>query len=164
MRLLPRGRRGAYSVLAVSSTAFAAVVAAAAGLAGAVQIAVQGRLNERVGSIEAAATASVVGGVLATGVLLLVRRSVGGVGDAVSGPKWQLLGGVMSICVILAITIAGPRIGVVATTAFLIAAQFALATVIDRFGWFGVERVALSGSRVLGIALLVAGAALTLRR
>jgi len=66
--------------------------------------------------------------------------------------------------IILPTTIAGPRIGVVATTAFLIAAQFALATAIDRFGWFGVEHVALSWSRVLGIGLLVVGAALTLRR
>jgi transporter family-2 protein len=148
----------------VSSTAFAAVLAAGAGAAGAVQIAVQGRLNERVGGIEAAVTASVVGGVLAIGVLLLARHSVGGLGDAVAGPKWQLLGGVMSICIVLAITIAGPRIGVVATTAFLIAAQFTLASVIDRFGWFGVERVAFSEPRVLGIALLVLGAALTLRR
>jgi transporter family-2 protein len=148
----------------VSSTAFAAVLAAAAGLAGAVQIAVQGRLNERVGSIEAAATASVIGAALALAVLLLARRSLGGVGDAVGGPKWQLLGGVMSICIILAITIAGPRIGVVATTAFLIAAQFALAAVIDRYGWFGVDRVAFTWSRVVGIGLLVVGAALTLRR
>jgi transporter family-2 protein len=148
----------------VSSTAFAAVLAAAAGLAGAVQIAVQGRLNERVGSIEAAATASVIGAVLAIVVLLAVRRSVAGVGDAVAGPKWQLLGGAMSILIILSITIAGPRIGVVATTAFLIAAQFALAAVIDRYGWFGVERVALTWPRVLGLGLLIAGAALTLRR
>jgi len=148
----------------VSSTAFAAVLAAAAGLAGAVQIAVQGRLNERVGSIEAAATASVVGAALGLGVLLVARRSLGGLSDAVGGPKWQLLGGVMSICIILAITIAGPRIGVVATTAFLIAAQFALAAVIDRYGWFGVDRVAFTWSRVLGIGLLVIGAALTLRR
>jgi transporter family-2 protein len=148
----------------VSSTAFAAVLAAAAGLAGAVQIAVQGRLNERVGSIEAAATASVVGAALALGVLLVARRSLGGVGDAVSGPKWQLLGGAMSIIIILSITIAGPRIGVVATTAFLIAAQFALAAVIDQYGWFGVDRVAFSWLRVLGIGLLVVGAALTLRR
>jgi transporter family-2 protein len=164
MKLLSLEVRGAYSVLAVSSTAFAAVLAAAAGLAGAVQIAVQGRLNERVGSIEAAATASVIGATLALGVLLVARRSLGGVGDAVAGPKWQLLGGVMSICIILAITIAGPRIGVVATSAFLIAAQFGLAAVIDRYGWFGVERVAFSWPRVLGIALLVVGAALTLRR
>ena len=70
----------------------------------------------------------------------------------------------MSVCIILAITIAGPRIGVVATTAFLIAAQFGLAAVIDRFGWFGVERIAFSWPRVLGIGLLVVGAALTLRR
>ena len=148
----------------MSSTAFAAVLAAAAGLAGAVQIAVQGRLNERVGSIEAAATASVIGAVLAIVVLLAVRRSLAGVGDAVAGPKWQLLGGAMSILIILSITIAGPRIGVVATTAFLIAAQFALAAVIDRYGWFGVDRVALTWPRVLGLGLLIVGAALTLRR
>ena len=49
----------------------------------------------------------------------------------------------MSALIILAITIAGPRIGIVATTSVLIAAQFALATVIDRYGWFGVERIAV---------------------
>ena len=76
----------------------------------------------------------------------------------------MLLGGVMSALIILAITVAGPRIGVVATTAFLIAAQFALAAVIDRYGWFGVERIGFSWLRVLGIGLLVVGAALTLRR
>jgi transporter family-2 protein len=70
----------------------------------------------------------------------------------------------MSILIILSITIAGPRIGVVTTTAFLIAAQFALAAVIDRYGWFGVEQVALTWPRVLGLALLLVGAALTLRR
>ena len=148
----------------MSSTAFAAVIAAAAGLGGAVQIAVQGRLGDRVGAIEAMATASLLGAVLALGVLLAARRSLAGIGEAVSSPKWMLLGGVMSAFIILAITVAGPRSGVVATTAFLIAAQFALAAVIDRYGWFGVEQVAFSWARVLGIALLVVGAALTLRR
>jgi transporter family-2 protein len=148
----------------VSSSAFAALIAAAAGLGGAVQIAVQGRLGDRVGSIEAMATASLIGAVLALAVLLLARRSLAGIGDAVDSPKWMLLGGVMSAFIILAITIAGPRIGVVATTAFLIAAQFALAAVIDRYGWFGVERIGFTWWRVLGIGLLVIGAALTLRR
>ena len=148
----------------MSSTAFAAVLAFAAGLGGAVQIAVQTRLGDRVGSLEAVASAAVVGVVLALSLLLVARRSVSGVGEAVAGPKWQLLGGVMSVFIVLAITVAGPRIGAVATTAFLIAAQFALASVIDRFGRFGIERVALSWPRVLGIGLLVAGAALTLRR
>jgi transporter family-2 protein len=148
----------------MSSTWFAATLAFAAGLGGAVQIAVQGRLGERVGSLEALTTAAVVGGLIALTALLLVRRSVGGVTEAVGGPKWQLLGGVMGVFIVFAITVAGPRIGIVATTAFLIAAQFGLATAIDRYGWFGVERVALTWTRVIGIGLLVVGAALTLRR
>ena len=148
----------------MSSSAVAALIAAAAGLGGAVQIAVQGRLGDRVGSLEAMATASLIGAALALVVLLVARRSHAGRGDAVASPKWMLIGGVMSALIILAITIAGPRIGVVATTAFLIAAQFALAAIIDRYGWFGVERIGYSWPRVLGIGLLVAGAALTLRR
>jgi transporter family-2 protein len=148
----------------VSPTWFAAVLAFAAGLGGAVQIAVQGRLGDRVGSLEAVATAAVLGGAIAIAALLVARRSLGGVGEAVAGPKWQLLGGAMSVFIVLAITVAGPRIGVVATTAFLIAAQFGLATAIDRYGWFGVEQVAVTWPRILGIGLLVIGAALTLRR
>ncbi len=76
----------------------------------------------------------------------------------------MLLGGVMSALIILAITVAGPRIGIVATSAVLIAAQFSLAAIIDRFGWFGVNQIALSWPRVLGIVLLFVGAALTLRK
>jgi transporter family-2 protein len=148
----------------VSWTGFAAVLAFAAGLGGAVQIAVQGKLGERVGSLEALTTAALVGAVIALTALLVARRSLAGIGDAFGGPKWQLLGGAMGAFIVFAITFAGPRIGVVATTAFLIAAQLSLAAVIDRFGWFGVERVAVTWPRLVGIALLLAGASLTLRR
>jgi transporter family-2 protein len=148
----------------MNSNALATLVALTAGLGGAMQIAVQGRLGDRVGSLEAMATASLIGAVIALTVLFLARRSFSGIGDALGAPKWMLLGGVMSALIILAITIAGPRIGIVATTAVLIAAQFSLAAVIDRYGWFGVERIAVSWPRVLGIGLLFVGAALTLRR
>ncbi len=148
----------------MNSTAVAASLAFAAGLGGAVQIAVQGRLGDRVGALEAMATASLIGAVIALAVLLVARRSLAGIGDAFGAPKWMLLGGAMSALIILAITIAGPRIGIVATTSVLIAAQFSLATVIDRYGWFGVERIAVSWPRVIGLALLAVGAALTLRR
>ena len=148
----------------MNSTAVAASLAFAAGLGGAVQIAVQGRLGDRVGALEAMATASLIGAVIALVVLLVARRSLTGIGDAFGVPKWMLLGGAMSALIILAITIAGPRIGLVATTSVLIAAQFTLATIIDRYGWFGVERVAVSWPRVLGLAFLCVGAVLTLRR
>ena len=128
------------------------------------QIAVQSRLSERIGSLEALACAVVVGAASALVILLVARRSLDGLRAGLSGPKWLLLGGLMSALIVLSITVAGPRIGVVATTAVLIAAQFALATLIDRFGWFGVDAVAVSWSRVAGLALLAAGAALTLKR
>lgn len=148
----------------MSSTAFAALLAAAAGLGGATQIAVQGRLGDRVGSLEAMATASLIGALIALMVLLLARQSLAGIGEALAAPKWMLLGGVMSAFIILSITIAGPRIGVVATTGFLIAAQFGIGALIDRYGWFGVQQVPTSWLRLVGITLLVVGAALTLRR
>jgi transporter family-2 protein len=135
-----------------------------AGLGGAVQIAVQGRLGDRIGSIEALACASILGGVISLLVLVLARRSLDGLREGVAGPKWMLLGGVMSALIVLSITVAGPRIGIVATTAILIAAQFGLAALIDRAGWFGVEQIALGWTRVAGLALLAAGAVLVLRR
>jgi transporter family-2 protein len=76
----------------------------------------------------------------------------------------MLLGGIMSVVIVLAITVAGPRIGIVATTAFLIVGQFSLATAIDRFGWFGVQQMPLGWPRVVGLALLAVGAVLTLKR
>ena len=157
-------RRAAYSVTRMGSTGFAASFAFVAGIGGAVQIAVQGRLGDRIGSLEALACAVVVGGATALAVLLVARRSLGGLRAGFEGPKWMLLGGIMSVVIVLAITVAGPQIGIVATSAFLIVGQFSLATVIDRFGWFGVQQVPLGWPRLLGLALLAAGAALTLKR
>jgi transporter family-2 protein len=148
----------------VSSTSIAATLAFIAGLGGAVQIAVQGRLGERIGSIEALACASIVGGVIALVLLTAARRSLDGVREGFAGPKWMLLGGVMGALIVFSITVAGPRIGIVATTALLISAQFALAALIDRAGWFGVEQVALGWTRLAGLALLAAGCVLVLRR
>jgi transporter family-2 protein len=148
----------------VSSTGLAATAALVAGVAGAMQIAVQGRLGDRVGSLEALATAAIIGGILALALLLVVRRSLAGLEDALTGPRWQLLGGVFGVVIVFGITYAAARIGVLATTALLVAGQFALAAIIDRYGWFGVERVAFTYPRVIGIVLLAIGAALTLRR
>jgi transporter family-2 protein len=142
----------------------AAVLAFTAGIAGAVQVAVMGRFGERVGTIEALAFSLLLSTLLAGVALLAARGSLSGLGDAARAPKWLWLGALMGAFVVLTITVAGPRIGVVAVTALLIAGQLGTAVAIDRFGLFGVERIGLSWARVVGIALLVAGAALTLQR
>ena len=64
----------------------------------------------------------------------------------------------------VAITVAQPRIGAAATIGILIAGQLVMGAVIDRFGLFGVEQVAISWPRAAGMILLAAGAALSLSR
>src|SRR6202030_3538528 len=96
--------------------------------------------------------------------IVLARQSVAGFARAVHQPWWMLLGGVMGLVIVLAITYAGPRIGVAATVGILIAGQLAMGAAIDRWGLFGSERIALHWPRLLGIGLLAAGAALSLKK
>src|SRR5262245_19919312 len=123
-----------------------------------------GRFGEEVGAIEALAFSLLLSTLIASVALLAARGSIHGLTDAFAAPKWLWIGAVMGAFIVLTITVAAPRVGVVAVTALLIAGQLGTAVLIDRFGIFGVERIALSWPRVVGIALLVAGAALTLRR
>jgi uncharacterized membrane protein YdcZ (DUF606 family) len=46
----------------------------------------------------------------------------------------------------------------------VIAGNLVMAALIDRFGWLGNKQIDLEWPRVLGLLLLVAGAALTLRK
>lgn len=148
----------------MGSTGAATTVALAAGIAGSVQIALLGLLGQRVGELETAAFAFVLTAVAGIVILLVMRQSVAGLGSALREPAWLWLGGLAGVFVVTAIIVTGPRIGIVATSALLIAGQLVAATVIDRFGWFGVERVPIGWERVVGLGLLVAGALLTLRR
>ena len=58
----------------------------------------------------------------------------------------------------------GSQIGTAATVGILIAGQLVMGAVIDRFGLFGSKQIALQWPRLLGIVLLGAGAALSLRK
>ena len=140
------------------------MLAFTAGIAGAVQVAVMGRFGERVGTLEALAFSLLLSTFVASVALLAASGSLSGFAEAARAPKWLWVGSLMGAFIVLTITIAAPRIGVVAVTALLIAGQLGTAVAIDRFGVFGVERIGLSWPRVAGIALLIAGAALTLRR
>jgi transporter family-2 protein len=124
-----------------------------------------GRFGERVGTWEALVANLAFSTTIALVVLLTVRQGVGTFGEAFRAPWWYWVGGGgMGVVVVLTITLVTPRIGATATIGLLIAGQLAMAAAIDRYGWFGVERVPLTWQRSLGVLLLAAGAVLTLRR
>jgi bacterial/archaeal transporter family-2 protein len=145
-------------------TSAAVALTVLAGLAGSVQVAVMGRFGGRVGVLEALAFATSVQLVLSFGILLAARAGIGGLAGAFRTPAWMWLGGVMGLIVVLSITFAQPRIGATATIGILIAGQLVMGALIDRFGLFGVEQIAISPARIAGIVLLGIGAALSLVR
>jgi transporter family-2 protein len=135
-----------------------------AGVAGSVQVAVMAKLGERVGVFGALAWATSLAAILAVALLLVTRQSFGGFTAAARQPVWLWSGALMSIVIVLAITVAGSRIGVIATVSVLLAGQFAAGAAIDRWGLLGAERVSVGWWRIFGILLLGIGAGLTLKR
>jgi transporter family-2 protein len=147
-----------------AGTTVAVALTVAAGSGTSVQAAVMGRLGDRIGTIEAVGFSVLVAATIGVAVLLIARRSLAGISAGLHEPVWLWAGGALSAFIVLSITVATPRIGVTAVAAILIAGQLLSAAAIDRFGWFGFDRIPLSWPRILGIALLAAGAALSLRK
>jgi bacterial/archaeal transporter family-2 protein len=145
-------------------TSAAVALTVLAGLAGSVQVAVMGRFGGRIGVVEALTFATGVQLVLSLAILLVARAGLGGLGGAFRTPAWMWLGGVMGLTVVFTITFAQPKIGATATIGILIAGQLVMGLLIDRFGLFGVEQIAISPVRLAGVALLGIGAALSLVR
>jgi transporter family-2 protein len=144
--------------------ALAIALASVAGLAGAVQVAVMGELGDRVGVLPALAFSGLVTFGLAFAILLVAKRTLRGVGDVFQQPAWLWTGGALSLLIVLAITVGGSRLGVAATVAIVISGNLVMGAVIDRFGLFGLERIPITWSRAVGLALLAGGAALSLHR
>jgi transporter family-2 protein len=135
-----------------------------AGVAGSVQVAVMAKLGDRVGVFGALAWATTLAALLAVALMLVARQGFGEFSAAARQPVWLWSGAIMSVIIVLAITVAGSRIGVIATISILLAGQFAAGAVIDRYGLLGAERVSVGWLRVLGIVLLGIGAGLTLKK
>jgi bacterial/archaeal transporter family-2 protein len=145
-------------------TAFAVALVAAGGIGGAIQAALMGRFGERVGTLEAFAFATLLTALIGAAVLLIGRGGLGGYADAARQPVWLWSAAAMSALIVLGITYAAPRIGTTATIGIVVAGNLAMAAVIDRFGLFGLEKIPFHWERLVGIALLAAGAALSLKR
>jgi bacterial/archaeal transporter family-2 protein len=145
-------------------TPLAVALAVLAGLAGSVQVAVMGRFGGRIGVFEALSFSTAVQLLFSLLLLVAVRGGAGGLHHVFRTPAWMWIGGLMGLTVVTAITFAQPRIGATATIGILIAGQILMGAIIDRFGLFGVDQIAISPVRTLGIVLLGIGAALSLVR
>ncbi len=132
------------------------------GIAVAVQPSINARLARIVGVLESSCISFAVGTIaLFMMVLLVGRGSLRGIAGA---SWWELTGGLLGAFFVTMTIFVVPRIGTAATMAAIIAAQLATGVLMDHFGLFGGRQIPLDSSRMIGVALLMAGGWLVFRR
>jgi len=128
-----------------------------------IQAPLNATLSRAVGSPVNGALIAFIIGTLALSVLAFVLRTEPDMAATRGMPWWGWCGGLCGAVFVTVAAFAAPRIGVAALLTLGVASQLAMAVIIDHFGMLGVARQAISSGRVLGIALVVAGAILVRR-
>jgi transporter family-2 protein len=103
-------------------------------------------------------------GLVALLVTVLVIGSRPAPGTLGQVPLWAWFGGVLGAVYVASVTLLGPRIGGMTMVALAITGQLMAALAVDHFGVLGYPQIPVSSTRLLGAALLLAGALLVMRR
>ena len=143
-----------------SSTA-AIFIAAAGGMAVAIQAQFMGLMDRSIGNVEAVFITYCGGGLLIAGLMLLMRG--GNLGEWRSIPWYSLTSGIFGLIIVGSIGFSVPRLGLVAGMTILVAVQLITGAVLDHFGLLGADPRPLDLSRMVGMGVLVAGIWLTIR-
>jgi transporter family-2 protein len=132
------------------------------GIAVAVQPSINGRLAQKVGTFESSCISFAVGTLLLIAVVLIAGR--GSLKGVTSASWWELTGGCLGAFFVTMTIVAIPRIGTTASMAAVIGAQLTTGVLLDHFGLFGFRTIPLDGKRAIGVALLMAGTSLIIRK
>jgi transporter family-2 protein len=135
--------------------------AAAGGLI-ALQAPINAGLGRATGSLPAALVSFLVGTVALAAIVVLSGKA-GGLGSTFDVSWYYLLGGLLGAVYVANALIAVSAIGAGGVAAATIAGQLAASVAVDRFGLFGLDQVALTPERLLGVALLFVGTVLVVR-
>lgn len=146
------------------SRSIAVLVGVGAGCLVGLQAPVNSRLGRSVGSLPAATFSFLVGTALLLLIATFVRGGLGNLGHVGEAPWWALIGGLLGAVYVSVALVAVRTLGASGLTAVVIVGQLAISVVIDRLGLFGVARQNIGASRIVGLVLLVAGAALVVRK
>jgi bacterial/archaeal transporter family-2 protein len=142
----------------------AVLLAAGAGVLVGMQAPINARLGRSVGSIQAASLSFIVGTVALVTIAALSRGGLGSFGDLSRPPWWAFVGGLLGATYVTVAILTVRTLGASGLTAAVITGQLAISVAIDRFGLLGIARQPIGLQRIVGLALLVAGVALVVRR
>lgn len=126
------------------------------------QPAINAQMALRLGSPLVAAICSIV---ISLAMIVAVWTTLGrapiSTPKLLSLPWWVLIGGAAGALFVLGGIMVAPRLGVAAFFTCIVLGQVLGAAALDQFGAFGLEAQPISWTRVLGVLLVAAGAAMT---
>jgi bacterial/archaeal transporter family-2 protein len=165
--MIVRGK-GAGRAAGATAVRTSAGLPALALVAGAV-LPVQGAINAQLrADLDAPMTAALWSFIVATAAMVLVLAVFLAVGKAPPPraaaldhvPGWGWLGGLCGATYVTSVFLLIPEIGVAPTVALTVGGQQIASVFVDRYGWLRLPRRAISGLRLAGVALLLAGVVL----
>ncbi len=130
----------------------------------ALQAPINSLLGKRLGSLQAATVSFLVGTVALAVIALLFASGPSSGSGARGAPLYYFAGGLLGAAFVASSLVTVRVLGAGGVSAAIIAGQLAMSIVIDRLGVLGLPDRPLTASRLVGVALLVAGVVLVVRR
>jgi len=140
----------------------AVLLTACAGGLIALQAPINAGLGRSTGSLPAALVSFGIG-TIALAAIVLLSGKAGGLGSSFDVSWYYLLGGFLGAIYVTNALIAVSVVGAGGVAAATITGQLIASVAIDRLGLFGLDQVALTPERLIGVALLLAGTVLVVR-
>lgn len=138
-------------------------VALIAGVTMAVQGSLNSALSKVIGLLEATFMVHITGTLIVVTALFVLKLGRGNLANLADAPWYTWLGGILGILIVYGVMFSIPKLGVSVATTAIIVGQVLTACLIDHFGMFGLDKVAFTWWKLLGIALLASGAKILLR-
>ncbi len=136
------------------------MLALVAGAAMPVQAGINLRLRYSLGDPVFAAFISFAVGTVALAVYSFATRPVPSMAMATSAPWWAWAGGLLGAFFVSITIILAQQLGAASSMAWLLAGQFVAALVLDHYGLVSYAVHTVSWPRMVGVALVIAGALL----
>jgi len=137
------------------------MAAVVAGIAMAAQAQFMGHLDKSIGTLESVFITYGSGAVV-IGVVMLAMRG-GNLGNWHIPPWYAYSAGVLGLVIVGCLGYATPRLGLALTLTIAVAAQFAVAAIIQQFGLLGSEQQSMDISRLGGMVAILIGVWLMMR-
>ena len=143
----------------------AAILMVIAGGFIALQSPINSGLGKHVGALQGAFLSFLLGTLVLLVAAVFARGGLGRLSDVGAIGSWvYVTGGVLGAGYVTAALLSVRSLGTGGVIATTIAGELTVAVLIDRFGWFGVEKQAIDPARAAGIVLLALGVLLIVKR